>query len=98
MTTSPDPRSATRPAPADGLRAAMLAQLQGCTGPAAARLRLRLSCTLDPDTLWHLRPRLMEILAAERGEGEARRCVQEVDSAFRQHWPAAPTGRPARVH
>lgn len=80
------------------LREAILAQLEGCSGRAAGMLRLRVGCSYDTATLWHLRPRLLEALAVERGEGPARQAVALVDAVFRQHWPEAPVPRGPQVH
>lgn len=79
----------------DDLRAAMLAQLQGCGNAQAVRLRLKAGCTHDAPSFWHLRPGLMQAVAAERGEAQARRSVAALDEVLRRHWPDAPLSRPA---
>lgn len=79
----------------DDLRAMLLAQLQGCRNEQAMRLRLRARCTCDARAFWHLRPRLMQAVAAEHGEVQARRSVAALDAVLRRHWPEAPVSRPA---
>ena len=79
----------------EDLRAAMLAQLQGCSNAQAARLRLKAGCTCDAPSFWHLRPHLMQAVAAARGEAQARCSVAALDDVLRRHWPDAPLSRPA---
>ncbi len=79
----------------DDLRATLLAQLQGCGNVQAARLRLKAGCTYDAPSFWHLRPRLMQAVAAEHGEAHARCSVAALDEVLRRHWPDAPLSRPA---
>jgi hypothetical protein len=81
--------------PTQELRAAMLAQLEGCHGLDAALLRLRVRCAVDPVTFWHLRPALMQTVAGERGESAGRGGVRAIDQVFLHHWPDAPVSRPA---
>jgi hypothetical protein len=60
-------------------------------------LRVARSIRLCEDArgLWHLRPALMQAVAAERGEGEARHAVATLDPLFRQAWPEVPMSREA---
>jgi hypothetical protein len=81
--------------PVHEVRQAMLAELAACKGLDAALLRLRLRCAGDPAALWHLRVALMQAMAAEHGEGRARRSLAQVDGIFRGRWPGAPVTRAA---
>ena len=80
------------------VRRDMLAQVARCEGAEAALVRLRVQHALDMASLWHLRSRLMQLLAAQHGESDARRSLAGVDAVIREHWPDAPVSRPAPLH
>ena len=64
-------------------------------GAGGLRLALAITRCQDVRCLWHLRPLLMQAIAAERGELQATRAVASLDPLFRQGWPQAPVSRPA---
>ena len=76
---------------------AMRALLEG--EPTVARLRLRRSVAVARDlpTLWYLRSALMQAVAAEHGEAEARRALAMIDGLLRAGWPDAPVSRPVEL-
>ena len=57
----------------DQVRKDMLAQVARCEGAEAALLRLRVQRAPDMASLWDLRTRSMQLLAAQFGESDARR-------------------------
>ena len=76
----------------------MLAHLEGCSGRQAALLRLRVPFTLDRTALWHLRPRWMQALALERGEGQALECLATIDELFSRLAPAPAASQHGALH
>jgi hypothetical protein len=77
------------------LRAAMRGLLQeaGMGSRAAVRVAVAIDRCTDLRSLWYLRPSLMQALAAERGEREARRAVAGLDPLFLAAWPQVPLSR-----
>ena len=95
------PAPSAREAEADAcgqVRRDMLAQVARCEGAEAAVLRLRVQRALDLASLWHQRARLMQLLAEQFGETDARRSLASVDTVIRGHWPDAPVSRPSPLH
>ena len=82
----------------DQVRKDMLAQVARCEGADAALLRLRVQRAPDMASLWDLRTRSMQLLAAQFGESDARRSLAGVDSVIREQWPDAPVSRPSPLH
>jgi hypothetical protein len=72
---------------------AMQACLDGEKGGHADMLQHQLRSARDLDTLWYLRPGLMNVIAVRQGEVAARDCLVALTALFKQH---PPTGRSAR--
>ena len=49
------------------------------------RLEMKISAATEISELWHLRPDLMQVVAAERGEQVAQNSVGRITTLFRKH-------------
>lgn len=90
-------RTAAEHGDLEAVRTAMRGLLEGESSDARLRLRRSIAVARDLRTLWYLRSALMQVVAAEHGEGEARRALEAVDGLFRAGWPEAPVSRPAEL-
>jgi len=85
------------PSPAGDAEAVRGAMRSVLLEASSSRRAVRLACAIDrsPDlrALWYLRAPLMQAIAQERGERNARQAVAALDPLFRQAWPGAPVSR-----
>ncbi len=51
----------------------------------SSRLDMQISDAREIAELWHLRPDLMQLVAATRGEEAAHKCVAEITALFKKH-------------
>ncbi|EYC52902.1 hypothetical protein AZ34_12050 [Hylemonella gracilis str. Niagara R] len=58
-------------------------------------LQRQLRSARDLDTLWYLRPGLMNVIAVRQGEVAARDCLVALTALFKQHQPGGRSSRPA---
>jgi hypothetical protein len=92
------PRATRAPAAdLEAVRRAMQALMQELGATGSPRLARSLRLARDMHGLWHLRVALMQAIAAECGEGHARRRIRAIDSLFLESWPDAPVSRPAAL-
>jgi hypothetical protein len=78
----------------EAVRRAMHGLLQDAAAGGPAPLARALRLASDVRGLWHLRPALMQAVAAQLGESEARGRIAAIDLLVRQSWPDAPVSRP----
>jgi hypothetical protein len=57
-------------------------------------LQRQLRSARDLDTLWYLRPGLMNVIAVRQGEVAARDCLVALTALFKQHQPSGRSSRP----
>ncbi|MDF3823044.1 hypothetical protein P3G55_24335 [Leptospira sp. 96542] len=57
-------------------------------------LQRQLRSAPDLDTLWYLRPGLMNVIAVRQGEVAARDCLVALTALFKPHAPAGRSARP----
>jgi hypothetical protein len=57
-------------------------------------LQRQLRSARDLDTLWYLRPGLMNVIAVRQGEVAARDCLVALTALFKQHQPSGLSSRP----
>jgi hypothetical protein len=67
------------------VRSAMLRVSDEFGGNKNSRLDMQISDAREIAELWHLRPDLMQLVAATRGEEAARDCVAEITALFKKH-------------
>ncbi len=67
------------------VRTAMLRVTDEFGGKQNGRLDMQISEAREIAELWHLRPDLMQLVAAVRGEEVARECVNEITVLFKKH-------------
>jgi hypothetical protein len=67
------------------VRNAMLRVSDEFGGSAHSRLDMQISEAREIAELWHLRPDLMQLVSATRGEEAARECVVEITALFKKH-------------
>lgn len=75
------------------VRLAMRCAVQDHLGDEAEALQRQLEYAQDIESLWYLRPEIMNAIAAERGEATAHDCLTGLTALFRNHHPGA---RPSR--
>jgi hypothetical protein len=73
---------------------AMQACLDGDKGGHADMLQRQLRSARDLDTLWYLRPGLMNVIAVQQGEVAARDCLVALTALFKQHPSTSRSARP----
>lgn len=76
------------------VRGAMLCALAEHLGQDGQELKQQVRYARDIESLWYLRPEIMNAIAAGRGEAVARSCLVGVTILFRGHHPGA---MPARL-
>lgn len=81
----------------EAVRGAMLRMLDEYSGTGHVQLDLRISDARDLETLWYLRPELMNAISASRGEAVARNCVDRVTVHFNGYRPGGTVRRAAPV-
>ena len=79
----------------ESVRSAMLRVLDEYSGASHVQLDLRISDARDLETLWYLRPELMNAISASRGEAVARNCVETVTACFKGYCPGGAVRRAA---
>ena len=89
----PPPSGAAAVGDPEPVRAAMHALATAVPGVASTRFCVALRKCTDLQGLWYLRPTLMQVLAADRGETGAGAELARLDALFLQAWPAAPVAR-----
>ena len=67
------------------VRNAMLRVTDEFGEPEHSRLSEKIGAAREIVDLWHLRPDLMQLVAAARGEEMASRCVAEITALFKKH-------------
>jgi hypothetical protein len=77
------------------VRRALHGLLHDVPASASPRLHRSLRLASEVSDLWHLRAGVMQAIAGQRGEAEARGRVAALDALFLAHWPQAPVSRPA---
>ena len=77
----------------ESVRSAMLRVLDEHSGASHVQLDLRISDARDLETLWYLRPELMNAISASRGEAVARKCVETVTAYFKGYRPGGAVRR-----
>lgn len=75
------------------LRDAMQRALAEHLGPDGQELQRQVRRARDIDSLWYLRPEIMNAIAAGRGEAAARSCLVGLTALFRGHHPGATASR-----
>lgn len=93
----PRPPAQPERAGAETVRRAMDALADGVGGVRGTRLKVAALRCVDLQSLWFLRPSLMQAIAAECGELEARRRIADLDALFAEGWPGAPVSRPGAL-
>lgn len=79
----------------EAVRTAMLRVLDEYSATSHVQLDLRISDARDLETLWYLRPELMNAISASRGEAVARECVERVTGYFKGYRPGGAVRRAA---
>ncbi len=79
------------------VRLAMRCAVQEHLGEDAEALQRQLECTQDIEGLWYLRPEIMNAIAAQCGEAQARNCLMGLTALFRDHHPVAASSRFGRL-
>lgn len=75
------------------VRLAMRCAVEEHLDQDAEALQQRLEYAQDLESLWYLRPELMNAIAAECGEAQARNCLMGLTALFRDHHPGAAPSR-----
>ncbi|MBI2747264.1 MAG: hypothetical protein HYX45_16980 [Burkholderiales bacterium] len=75
------------------VRDAMLRALVEQLGQDAQELRQQVHLARDIESLWYLRPEIMNAMAARRGEARARACMTGLTALFKDHHPGAASSR-----
>lgn len=73
----------------DAIQATLFEQL----GQDGVDLIVRVRFARDIDSLWYLRPEIMNAIAASRGEAMARKCMGGLTLLFKDHHPGAASSR-----
>jgi hypothetical protein len=73
----------------DAIQAALFEQL----GQDGVDLIVRVRFARDIDSLWYLRPEIMNAIASRCGEGAARACMTRLTLLFKEHHPGATSSR-----
>ncbi|MGI9132706.1 MAG: hypothetical protein ACR2I0_01995, partial [Rhodoferax sp.] len=76
------------------VRHAMLDAVEEHLSSSDRRLEDRISYAWDIDSLWYLRPDLMNAIAAISGETVARDCINAITTQFQGYHPG---GKPTRL-
>ncbi len=71
------------------MQAAVLEQL----GYDGFELMLRVRFARDIESLWYLRPDIMNAIATRQGEAAARSCMNGLTALFKDHHPGATSSR-----
>lgn len=71
------------------VRLAMRCAVEEHLGRDVEPLQSQLAYAQDLESLWYLRPELMNAIAAECGEAQARNCLMGLTSLFKGHHPGA---------
>lgn len=79
------------------VRLAMRCAVHEHLGREAEALQQRLAYAQDLESLWYLRPELMDAIAAACGEAQARNCLLGLTALFRGHHPGAAASRSGRL-
>lgn len=79
------------------VRLAMRCAVEEHLGRDAEVLQQQLEYAQDLESLWYLRPELMNAIAAECGEAQARNCLMGLTALFRDHHPGAAGSRFGRL-
>jgi hypothetical protein len=75
------------------VRLAMRCAVEEHLGREAEALQRQLEYAQDLESLWYLRPELMNAIAAECGEAQARNGLLGLPALFKGHHPGASTSR-----
>ncbi|KRI00326.1 hypothetical protein [Curvibacter sp. PAE-UM] len=75
------------------VRGAMLSALVEHLGPEGQELKQQVHFAHDIESLWYLRPEIMNAMAARRGEARARVCMTGLTALFKDHHPGAASSR-----
>jgi hypothetical protein len=75
------------------VRLAMRCAVEEHLGRDAEALQRQLEYAQDLEGLWYMRPELMNAIAAECGEAQARNCLLGLTALFKGHHPGASTSR-----
>jgi hypothetical protein len=67
------------------VRNAMLRVTDVFGGNQHSRLDTKICEAKEIAELWHLRPDIMQLVAASKGEETARECVAEITALFKKH-------------
>lgn len=79
------------------VRLAMRCAVEEHLGRDAEALQRQLEYAQDLESLWYLRPELMNAIAARCGEAQARNCLMGLTALFRDHHPGAAASRYGRL-
>lgn len=79
------------------VRLAMRCAVEEHLGRDAEALQHQLEYAQDLESLWYLRPELMNAIAARCGEAEARNCLLALTALFQGHHPGAAVSRFGRL-
>ena len=75
------------------VRLAMRCAVHEHLGDAAQALQHQMEYAQDIESLWYLRPEIMNAIAAQCGEAQARSCLAGLTALFRDHHPGARSSR-----
>ena len=75
------------------VRLAMRCAVEEHLGRDADDLQRQLEYAQDLESLWYLRPELMNAIAAQCGEARARHCLVALTALFKGHHPGATASR-----
>ena len=75
------------------VRLAMRCAVEEHLGRDAEPLQNQLEYAQDLESLWYLRPEVMNAIAAQCGEAQARNCLMELTALFKGHHPGATASR-----
>ena len=93
-----DPQDTEPPgAVVERVRLAMRCAVEEHLGRDAEALQRQLEYAQDLESLWYLRPELMNAIAARCGEAQARSCLMGLTALFRDHHPGAAVSRFGRL-
>jgi hypothetical protein len=75
------------------VRQAMAVALVEQLGQDGFEIMLRVRFARDIESLWYLRPDIMNAIATHQGEAAARSCMDGLTALFRGHHPGAASSR-----
>ncbi len=75
------------------VRGAMLSALVEHLGPEGQELKQQVHFACDIESLWYLRPEIMNAIATQRGEAAAHVCMIRLTLLFKGHHPGAASSR-----